>query len=139
MVAQMLSLVTDVSFWGLHLHPVAERWQQGGGALLGDAAHPTLPFLAQGANMALEDAYVLAEAAAHGSGDWLARYEAMRKPRVTRVIKAAERNAWRYHLHQGPIRSLAHLGLRLASRAAPGRMVGAFDWLYGHDVTAHQP
>lgn len=135
-VPQMLAAVTDVTLWGLHLHPVASRWQQAGVALLGDAAHPTLPFLAQGANMALEDAWVLAEAAALGQGDFLAGYESRRLPRARRVIDAAARNAARYHLHPGLTRRAAHLGLGMASRIAPGRMLGAFDWLYGHDVTA---
>ena len=132
----LIDAVEAVNLWGLHLHPVAKAWQGRGVALLGDAAHPTLPFLAQGANLALEDAWVLATLAASGRGDWLLDYERMRAPRVRRVIAAAARNAWRYHLHPGPVRSLAHLGLRTASRMAPGRMIGAFDWLYGYDVTA---
>jgi len=136
--AEMLKAVQDVTLWGLHLHPVAQNWHQGGVALLGDAAHPTLPFLAQGANMALEDAFVLAQAATKGQGDWLEGYQVARKPRVTKVIRAAERNAWRYHLRPGPVRSAAHMGLRVASRMTPGRMIGAFDWLYGYDVTTQQ-
>jgi salicylate hydroxylase len=139
MAADLLAEVRQVNLWGLHLHPVAARWQQDGVALLGDAAHPTLPFLAQGANMALEDAYVLAQAVAEGSGDWLAGYQAARHARVTRVIRAAERNARRYHLRPGPLRKAAHFGLRWTSRLAPGRMIGAFDWLYGHDVTRAEP
>lgn len=139
--AEMVAAVDQVTLWGLHLHPVAATWQAGGIALLGDAAHPTLPFLAQGANMALEDAWALAACAAAGEGDWLARYQALRRPRAERVIRAAGRNAWRYHLRPGPVRALSHVGLRLASRFAPGRMLGAFDWLYGYDVTrpTHQP
>jgi salicylate hydroxylase len=105
-------------------------------ALLGDAAHPTLPFLAQGANMALEDAWVLADHIARGGVAALPAYQALRKPRVARVIKAANGNAWRYHLAPGPVRLAAHTALRLGSRLAPGRMLGAFDWLYGVDVTA---
>lgn len=131
MARDMIDAVQTPTLWGLHRHPVAEVWQSGGVALLGDAAHPTLPFLAQGANMALEDAWVLASHA-----DALPRYEALRKPRVSRVIKAAEGNAWRYHLRPGPVRFAAHTALRLGSRIAPRRMLGAFDWLYGHDVTA---
>ena len=133
--AQMLAQVKDVTLWGLHLHPVAATWQSDGVALLGDAAHPTLPFLAQGANMALEDAWVLADAAATGQGNWLAGYQDRRRARAERVIAAAAKNAWRYHMHPGPLRAAAHLGLRVASRLVPGRMIGAFDWLYGMDVT----
>lgn len=133
--ARMIDAVKDVTLWGLHLHPVASVWQQQGVALLGDAAHPTLPFLAQGANMALEDAWVLADQAMHGQGDWLAGYQQRREARVRRVIGAAEKNAQRYHMRAGPMRSLAHLGLKLGSRLAPSQMLGAFNWLYGHDVT----
>lgn len=133
MAAQMVAGVEDVTVWGLHLHPVAGVWQREGVALLGDAAHPTLPFLAQGANMALEDAWVLADTMAQG-GD-LAAYQTARRKRVVRVIGAAEKNAARYHLWPGMARSAAHLGLKVVSKVAPGRMIGAFDWLYGVDVT----
>ncbi len=133
--AEMIGAVREVTVWGLHHHPVAGLWHKGGVALLGDAAHPTLPFLAQGANMALEDAWVLAQAVRREGPLDLATYQSAREARVRRVIKAAEGNAWRYHLRAGPVRSLSHLGLRLASRVAPGRMIGAYDWLYGVDVT----
>ena len=139
--AQMIGAVGAVSLWGLHLHPVAARWQRDGVVMLGDAAHPTLPFLAQGANMALEDAWVLADSLRRGEPNWAAQYQTRRMARVQRVIKAAQGNAWRYHLRPGVMRSLAHLGLRIGSRVAPGRMIGAHDWLYGEDVTraAHRP
>tara|TARA_R110002094_G_scaffold17753_2_gene29319 strand:+ start:1810 stop:2976 length:1167 start_codon:yes stop_codon:yes gene_type:complete len=131
----LLSRVKNVSLWGLHKHPVAARWVGEGVAILGDAAHPTLPFLAQGANMALEDAWVLADVVAGPRPAPLQSYEKRRMARAKRVIAAADGNAWRYHLHPGPLRTAAHLGLRVASRVAPGRMIGAYDWLYGYDVT----
>ena len=136
MAGEMIASVEDVTLWGLHLHPVAGQWHGPGVALLGDAAHPTLPFLAQGANMALEDAWVLADCVTSGGLEALPAYQSRRFDRAWRVIKAAEQNAWRYHLSPGPMRTAAHLGLRLASKVAPGRMLAAFDWLYGHDVTA---
>ncbi len=136
MAGEMIAAVKAPTLWGLHRHPVADVWQKGGVALLGDAAHPTLPFLAQGANMALEDAWVLADHVVRGGVEALPDYQAVRAPRVRRVIKAAEGNAWRYHLHAGPVRFAAHNLLRLGSRFAPMRMLGAFDWLYGVDVTA---
>lgn len=139
MAGPLVNAVKEVTLWGLHLHPVAARWHEGGVALLGDAAHPTLPFLAQGANMALEDAFVLADTALRGKDDWLAQYQNLRHPRAARVIRAAERNAARYHLRPGLKRTAAHLGLRMASSLVPEILVGAFDWLYGHDVTTYQP
>ncbi len=134
----LLAEVSEVGLWGLFRHPVAPVWHRGGVAILGDAAHPTLPFLAQGANLALEDAWVLADClAAEADRDQaLARYQARRRDRAVRVIGAANGNAWKYHLRSAPLRGAAHLALRLGGRLAPERMVRRFDWLYGHDVTA---
>ncbi|MFK7744043.1 MAG: FAD-dependent monooxygenase [Roseobacter sp.] len=132
-VAQVLRSVQDVNLWGLFRHPVAERWARGGAVLLGDAAHPTLPFLAQGANLALEDAWVLAEVAANDKD--LSRYERIRRPRAQKVVDAASGNAWKYHLPHGPKRWAAHRALTLGSMLVPGIMMRQFDWLYGHDVT----
>jgi salicylate hydroxylase len=134
--AQMLEAVEEVTLWGLHHHPVAANWQADGVALLGDAAHPTLPFLAQGANMALEDAWVLADCLTRYPRDAaLTAYQAARIDRARRIVKTSEGNATRYHLRSGPIRFAAHTGLRIASTLAPGAMLRAFDWLYAHDVT----
>lgn len=134
--AELLGRVDDLHLWGLFRHPVARTWCGDGVAILGDAAHPTLPFLAQGANMALEDAWVLADsldrAADRQAG--LADYQLRRRPRAERVIAAASGNAWKYHL-RAPVRRPAHLALRFAGRVAPERLVRQFDWLYRHDVT----
>lgn len=135
-----LEQVEDVWLWGLFRHPVAKSWfrvlPEGGVAILGDAAHPTLPFLAQGACMGLEDAWVLADALARH--DTLAAalrvYQSGRGPRAMRIVEAANSNAKAYHL-SGAMRSLAHTGLRLMGKVAPGAALSRFDWLYGHDVT----
>lgn len=143
-----LDQVQDVWLWGLFRHNVARQWHRmleaGAVAILGDAAHPTLPFLAQGASMGLEDAFVLARAlepalapslTSHADlAAALASYEAARSPRCARIVDAASRNARAYHL-SGPLREVAHLGLRLGGRIAPGMALSRFDWLYGHDVT----
>lgn len=135
-----LERVEDVWLWGLFRHPVAPRWQQalaeGAAALVGDAAHPMLPFLAQGANMALEDVAVLADrldriadrAAA------LATYQAARAGRVARVVAAANRNARAYHLG-GAARLVGHGVMRLGGALAPGLALSRFDWIYDHDAT----
>lgn len=131
-----LDRIERPNLWGLFRHPVAARWQGQGAAILGDAAHPTLPFLAQGANMALEDAWVLADCLARAAPDTaLPAFQARRQARVHRIVGAANSNARNYHL-SGVRRDLAHFGLRLAGRFAPGRLMDRFDWLYGHDVTA---
>lgn len=135
-----LSQVEDPWLWGLFRHPVADSWTKvlssGAAAILGDAAHPTLPFLAQGASMGLEDAWVLADALArHDSvAAALAAYQAARKPRTTRIVAAANANARAYHLSGLP-RMIGHAGLRVLGRLSPTSMLTRFDWLYGHDVT----
>jgi len=135
-VTGLLDRVDDVRLWGLFRHPVADVWAKGKLAILGDAAHPTLPFLAQGANLAIEDAFVLARCC-DGAADLdaaLAQYQALRRPRVVRAIEAANGNAAKYHLDGLP-RRVAHTGLKTLGLVAPSAFLGRMDWLYGHDVT----
>ena len=106
-------------------------------AILGDAAHPTLPFLAQGANMGLEDAWVLASAlAAHDSpAAGLAAYQQARAARCARIVQAAANNARAYHLAGLP-RILAHAAMRFGGCLAPDLALRRFDWLYNYDATS---
>ena len=133
-----LDRVDETHLWGLFRHPVAGVWQrrlsEGGVAILGDAAHPTLPFLAQGACMALEDAWVLAEALDELGLAGLGAYQTRREARCRRIVAAANTNAKLWHL-RGPARAVAHLGLRGIGALAPGALLGRFDWLYREDVT----
>lgn len=137
-----LDQIDEVWLWGLFRHPVARHWQRagaGGGALaiLGDAAHPTLPFLAQGANLALEDAWVLAACLMQTDdrAAGLMRYQAARADRATRVVAAAGRAGGLYHL-PAPLRGGFHMGLRILGRVAPGYALSRHHWIHGHDVTA---
>ena len=132
-----LSQVTATGLWGLFRHEVAARWQDGTRAILGDAAHPTLPFLAQGACMAIEDAWVLA-ACLDADPDQpraLARYQTLRRDRCARIVAAATANARNYHL-SGPKRLAGHTALRLANRLAPRAVFERFAWVYDHDPIA---
>lgn len=131
-----LERVTETGLWGLFRHQVAARWQDGRMAILGDAAHPTLPFLAQGACMAIEDAWTLA-ACLDADPDQpraLSCYQQLRQPRCTRIVAAATANARNYHL-SGPKRIAAHAALRLANRLAPRTAFERFAWVYDHDPT----
>jgi salicylate hydroxylase len=131
----LLGQVREVRRWGLFRHPVAARWHGGDVAILGDAAHPTLPFLAQGANLALEDAWVLAAAVDRWPlAEALGRYQQARKPRVERAIAAANANATSYHL-RGAKRRIALTALTGVGAVAPGVFLRRYDWLYRHDVT----
>ncbi|WP_111734268.1 FAD-dependent monooxygenase [Roseovarius amoyensis] len=137
-VQAMLAEVETVHLWGLFRHPVAPNWHGPGVAILGDAAHPTLPFMAQGASLALEDAWVLADTLS-GPGplaDRLAAYQRRRKGRAKRVVEAANANARKYHLAFPPARWAAHAALRLGGLVVPGLMARQFGWLYDYDVVA---
>lgn len=116
--------------WALHLLAPTFGWTEGRVALLGDAAHPVVPFLAQGGVLALEDAFVLA-ATLHASGDdviaALKRYEQMRRPRALRVAEASRQNGRIYHL-SGPLRAARDLALRTIPSSL---MMARYDWLYG--------
>ncbi len=132
----LLSQADKVHVWGLFRHPVARTWHRGPAAILGDAAHPTLPFLAQGAVMALEDAWVLAECLDNkGMTDGPALYQARRQLRVERVIEAANNNARNYHLKNPLAKALGFGALRLAGAVRPEFVLGQYDWIYDHDVT----
>ncbi|RWR32475.1 FAD-dependent oxidoreductase [Sinirhodobacter populi] len=131
-----LAQVEEPGLWGLFRHPVAERWHGRGAVILGDAAHPTLPFMAQGASMALEDAWALAALLALHDRDEaaLAAYQAARAARCAKIVEAANRNARNYHLRGVP-RALGHLGMRVVSTLMPEKLIGRFDWIYDFDVT----
>ena len=132
-VQDILSDVTETHLWALFLRPVAQNWQNGRLALLGDAAHPTLPFMAQGACLALEDAWVLAQSFKDQSGvsQALAAYEARRFSRTKRVVAAAGSNARNFHL-RGPMR----LAAQLALMAIGPRLSKRYEWIYDYDATA---
>lgn len=136
-VPDWLAGVGECHVWGLFRHEVARRWQDGRVALLGDAAHPTLPFMAQGAAMAIEDAWTLAACldATPDQGAALARYEALRRPRTARIVAAANANARNYHL-AGARRVAAHALLRIAGGTVPAAILSRFDWIYDFDPMA---
>lgn len=134
--ATLLEAVDEVFLWGLFDHARLPAWARGRLALLGDACHPMLPYLAQGATMALEDAWVLAAEldVAESPERGLMAYEARRVPRATRVQRASLRNARIYHMQGSGPRAIAHTVLRAADRLAPDLLLRRFDWLYGTDV-----
>lgn len=136
-VPEWLGRVTETHIWGLFRHEIAPKWHDGRHALIGDALHPTLPFMAQGAAMALEDAWLMASCLdKHAeSATALDRFEALRKTRVTRIVAEANRNARNYHF-SGPMRLAAHTVLRLADRFAASKLLSRFDWIYDYDAVS---
>jgi salicylate hydroxylase len=133
----MISAVDDWRKWALFTAPDGGGWTDGAIALLGDAAHAMLPFAAQGAGMAIEDAAVLAKCL----GEYLAesqkdggptiaaamqRYARLRRARVIHVQRAARQAGRIYHLT-----GAAAIARDLAIRAmGPKRMLARQDWIY---------
>jgi len=93
----LLDACTDVTRSALHVREPMPRWSQGHATLLGDAAHPMVPFMAQGACMAIEDAIVLARALSEQPGDIpaaLTRYEDARRDRTAAIQRGSLANDW---------------------------------------------
>jgi salicylate hydroxylase len=115
--------------WSLYTLSSRRHFALGPVALLGDAAHPMLPFLAQGGALAIEDGVVLA-AELHGQSDVAAalkRYERRRWLRVARVVAASRRNGRIYHLSGTPA-AARNFVLR---NVPPRRLMAGYDWIYG--------
>ena len=113
--------------WGLFDRDPMPQWGDGRVTLLGDACHPMLPFMAQGAVMAIEDAYTLAQCLAANESNLpgaLSHYEALRKERTTVVQKMSRDNIQFFHRADIP---------NLEARMAGHR--DAHRWLYSFDVT----
>jgi salicylate hydroxylase len=118
--------------WPLWTMEPLTHWSRGPVALLGDAAHPVLPFLASGAVMAIEDAAVLAQEVGRSRDDCataFARYEQRRIPRLARLHKAVARTGAIYHMD-----GLMRLARNVALQALPeSALLARNDWLYGFD------
>lgn len=91
-----------VTRWALHTRSADPRWSTARTTLAGDAAHPMLPFMAQGANQGIEDAVALASALADGR-DALGRYEEVRRERATLVQRMSGDAARTYHEPGGDV------------------------------------
>ena len=130
LLRDLLAIPREWLLWPLYDHP-ARRLASGRIALLGDAAHPVLPFLAQGAALAIEDAAVLGRSLAAESQDpakALRTYERERLRRVRRVQREARRSGRIYHA--GPLVAVArNLVMR---RLGPEGLTTRYSWLYDY-------
>jgi len=134
-VRGLLDAVEETFVWGLFDRAPLQGWSVGRVTLLGDACHPMLPFMAQGAAQAMEDGITLM-ACLHkldGIPEALALYERLRLPRASCVQALAANNKARFHLPDGPEQAA-----RDAMMAAGGTdwSVKTIGWLYGHDAAA---
>lgn len=135
---RLFSQAGSVFKWGLFDRDPMPAWSAGRVTLLGDAAHPMLPFLSQGAAMAMEDAYVLASALAT-QGDVataLARYEALRRPRTARVQLESRERGRTYHLSSSFALFKRDLGYRLRNLINPHKSGIKANWVYQYDAVS---
>ena len=139
-VRAILEAVDETFIWALFDRAPLERWSAGRVTLLGDAGHPMLPFMAQGAAQAIEDGATLAAClAGAGPADVVAalrRYEMARIPRATRLQSMSATNKTRFHLPDGPEQR------ERDARMAAGSTDWSFDavaWIYEHDAAVVQP
>jgi salicylate hydroxylase len=135
--AEIISSIEDVYKWGLFRYPLRKNWYKDRVVLIGDAAHPTLPFLAQGAAMAIEDSFVLASKLSEFSTvpSAFKEFQTERLPRVQRVINASAKNAHTFHLSNTLHRLVFRGILQLFSKFLPRLLLRRFSWIYDHDVT----
>ena len=129
---QLIISASDTKRWAMYDRDPLNRWTEGRITLLGDAAHAMLPFLAQGAAQAIEDAFVLAgclrtvdrAAVSHA----LRRYEEIRRPRASQVQVMSRGRGVRNHLPDGPEQQ------QRDAQFANGDPLRQSAWLYGHDL-----
>jgi salicylate hydroxylase len=132
-VRSIISSVTQTFVWGLFDRAPLARWSVGRVTLLGDACHPMLPFLAQGAAQAIEDGATLAGVLGK-AGDVpqaLCRYEELRLPRTARIQTVAAGNKGRNHLPDGPEQAARDAAM---AAGAADWSIGASAWVYDHDA-----
>jgi salicylate hydroxylase len=123
--------------WALMVRGAMERWSQGRVTLLGDACHPTLPFLGQGGVMAIEDGYVLAACLAKYFAEpdvALARYEEIRRERTALVVRKSHEN--RALAFEPRLDDADAVAESVARDWQQVRVRERLDWLYAYDATA---
>lgn len=133
-LAPLLSRVERPLRWALFDRKPMRAWHRIRAVLIGDACHPMLPFLAQGAAMGIEDGFALAELLPLEPQDIepaLARFFALRQPRTARIQAMARSNGVDFH-EGNPLATLAmRLPLGRAASARPDAVMARWDWLYG--------
>ncbi len=132
-VRGLIGAFSETFIWALHDRLPLPRWSDGRVTLLGDACHPMLPMMAQGAAQSIEDGAALAASLTTRPGDVtgaLVRYEEVRKPRATRLQEASAANRKRFHLPDGPEQQKRDEALATSG----DRSIANIGWLYRHDA-----
>jgi salicylate hydroxylase len=135
-VRAILDAQQEIFVWALLDRAPLPRWSIGRVTLLGDACHPMLPFMAQGAAQAIEDGATLAAILERDGANIpaaLRAYEAVRLPRTARIQALATASKTRFHLPDGPAQQ--ERDAQMASDAADWSLKQSA-WIYGHDAGA---
>ncbi len=133
-VHEMISLLDQPYKWALVSRSPLQTWSKGRATLLGDACHPTVPFLAQGAIMALEDAVVLTRCLEKYPDveQALLKYQEARVDRTTKIVNGSTETGRRFHN-----RTLADPDQAVAFMQrewAPDKVRTRYDWLFEYDA-----
>ncbi|MGD0107920.1 MAG: FAD-dependent monooxygenase [Rhodopila sp.] len=120
--------------WALLGREPLDHYAQGRVCVMGDAAHPTLPFLAQGANMALEDAVVIARCLdlSDDPAEALRRYETARLHRTAAIVRGSSDNTKRFH--NPALGSPEGAAAYVEREFQPEKVRQRYDWLYEYDA-----
>jgi salicylate hydroxylase len=125
--------------WALYDRDPLEHWSKGRATLLGDAAHAMLPYIGQGACMAIEDGYILAAAIAQmpdALSEALLRYERLRLPRTRRAVLGARARGEEMHLASPWAQLKRNVKMALHHRLGGDKTGIQLGWFYDYDVAA---
>lgn len=136
LIHEIIAKVDQPYKWALVSRSPLQTWSKGRATLLGDACHPTLPFLAQGAIMALEDSIVLARAldAYADVEEALQRYQNVRVERATKIVNGSNETGRRFH-NRTLADPVAAVGF-MEREWAPEKVRTRYDWLFEYDAMA---
>ena len=132
-IRRIIESVDETFIWALFDRAPLTRWSRGRVTLLGDACHPMLPFMAQGAAQAIEDGAALAACLAGTSSveAALRQYESVRLPRASKIQAMSAQNKVRFHLPDGPEQEERD---RQMATQSTDWSINAVAWIYGHDA-----
>ena len=138
LVHEIIETIDTPFRWALVEREPLPQWTQGRVTLLGDACHPTLPFLAQGAIMAIEDGLILARClqASDDPAQALQTYESLRSERTAAIVRGSQANLHRFHNRAlaDPVGAVEYV----EREWEPDKVRLRYDWLFEYDATRLQ-